>query len=424
MLQVNIFGISVRVPLFLVLVLTTCLVPISDAQTYTLLHNFTGAPDGAMPNAGLIFDPTGTYLYGTTAYGGGADNPGTVFKSTLSGNESIQFSFEGVGEFPYDASYPLGPLAIDTSGNLYVVTYGPIQYAQGYDVSGTIFEISAKGSGSILDVLGGTPSGPAEPMGGLGLDSAGNLYGVVEEGAAPAGSCGDLFEFSTKKPYTYTTLHEFIGVAGGDGCFPNSGPLRDGIGDLFGTTAWGGQSGCPTAADFGCGTVYEYSASNKYSVLYTFNGIDGFSPLATPVLDSDGNLYGTTYAGGVHGLGIVFELSPPAKKGKGWKETILHQFSGGKDGAHPSAGLVLDSKGNIYGTTYQGGLASTTQYGTVFMISNSRPRTKTVLHYFAGAPHEGAYPAGALVFDSQGNLYGTTQAGGSSNLGTLYKLAP
>jgi uncharacterized repeat protein (TIGR03803 family) len=197
------------------------------------------------------------------------------------------------------------------------------------------------------------------------------------------------------------------------------------MGNLFGTTALGGGFTCPNSNQgYGCGVVYEYPPNGPYSVLYSFtnNGTDGFFPLGTPVMDSKRNLYGTTYAGGVYGLGVVFELQPPAVQGGQWTETILHEFRGGADGAHPMAGLVLDPQGNIYGNTYEGGEG--TGYGTVFKISNSKPRTKTVLHTFSGAPNDGAYPAGALILGPDGNLYGTTQEGGISNLGTLYRLSP
>lgn len=391
----------------LTVLLNGCLASLpSEAQTYTLtlLHSFAGTPqDGASPAAGMVFDAAGN-LYGTTPYGGGDLNYGTVFKYSTSGLEGVLFQFNGD-----NGAYPQGPLAIDANGNLYGTTY-----EGGASDSGTVFEISAAGSESTIYDF---PYPPAQPIGGLALDSAGNLYGVDLIGA---GGSGDLYELTQSG--VYTTLYSFN--------FPYqpAGPFRDNMGNFFGTSAYGGDLTCPTSKDNGCGFVYEYTAAGNYSVLHAFTnqGIDGFFPFGTPVMDSQGNLYGTTYAGGNHGLGVVFELSPPGKKGGAWKETLLHVFNGGTDGAHPSAGLVLDSQGNLYGTTYQGGTSQggKAHYGTIFMIRNERPRKETILHYFAGAPNDGAYPAGALVLDSLGNLYGTTQAGGSSNLGTLYKLSP
>jgi uncharacterized repeat protein (TIGR03803 family) len=372
----------------------------SQTYTFTLLHSFAGAPtDGAMPAGGMIFDTAGN-LYGTTVYGGSAVNAGAVFSySPASDAVSISFAFDGNNGFE-----PGGALTIDGNGNVY-----GIAQKGGTGYCGVLFEIPAEGSESTILNFGYT--NVCNPNGGVGLDPQGDFYGV---------GSGQLFEISPSGGFA--SLYSFMGSP--DGALPMAIPLLYNASYFFGTTAFGGLDACDSLAAPGCGTVYEYSSGGGESILYSFTNYDtdGSFPMGTPVMDAKGNLYGTTYAGGVNDLGIIFELSPPAKQGGGWTRTTLHQFSGASDGAHPSAGLVMDSQGNIYGTTYQG--IGKTQHGTVFKFSTARPRKLTTLHNFAGPPNDGAYPAGALALDANGNLYGITQVGGNSNLGTLYRLSP
>jgi uncharacterized repeat protein (TIGR03803 family) len=317
---------------------------------------------------------------------------------------SISFAFDG-----NDGFEPGGALTLDENGNVY-----GIAQKGGTGYCGVLFEIPAEGSESTILNFG---SNVCNPNGGVGLDSQGDFYGVSRyQGTS---SSGQIFQISPSGELA--SLYSFMGSP--DGAQPMAVPLLYNAGNFFGTTAFGGVDACSALAAPGCGVVYEYSSLGE-SILYSFTNYDadGSFPMGTLVMDAKGNLYGTTYAGGVHDLGIVFKLSPPAKQGEGWKRTTLHQFSGGLDGAHPSTGLVMDSQGNLYGTTYQG--IGKTQYGTVFMISNARPINLTTLHTFAGPPNDGAHPAGALAVDALGNLYGITQEGGNSNLGTLYKLSP
>jgi uncharacterized repeat protein (TIGR03803 family) len=193
-----------------------------------------------------------------------------------------------------------------------------------------------------------------------------------------------------------------------DGGNPYAAVLRDTSGNLYSTAANGGSSGK--------GVVFKLNTSGTETVLYSFTGgNDGGEPLAGLIRDSAGNFYGTTFSGGSSGDGVVFKLS------KSGSESVLHSFAGGSsDGAHPWGGLIQDSKGNFYGTTSGGGASN---WGTVFKLS--KDGTETVLHTFAGGESDGEFPMyTSLVMDGKGNLYGITEQGGPDNRGLVYKLSP
>lgn len=161
----------------------------------------------------------------------------------------------------------------------------------------------------------------------------------------------------------------------------------------------------------GCGVVFMLDTGKHEIVLHVFSGPDGATPLGGLVMDGSGNLYGTTSAGGASGLGTVFKIDTNRT------ETVLHSFSGNPDGANPYAGLVMDNSGNLYGTTEQGG---TSGCGTVFKIDTAG--NESVLHSFAGSPNDGTDPKAALTLDPNGNLFGTTLTGGTSGFGTVFEL--
>jgi uncharacterized repeat protein (TIGR03803 family) len=181
--------------------------------------------------------------------------------------------------------------------------------------------------------------------------------------------------------------------------------VRTEKGDLYGTTIFGGAHNQ--------GTVFKLASSGIETVLYSFSGgADGGQPVAGLVLDQEGNLYGTSSKGGASGNGTVFRIRPSGE------EKVLYSFQGGSDGSLPSAALILDPKRNLFGTTNLGGASG---YGTVFRISPSGE--EKVLYSFIGGA-DGAHPTAALVRDARGNLYGTTFAGGASGLGTVFKVIP
>jgi uncharacterized repeat protein (TIGR03803 family) len=265
----------------------------------------------------------------------------------------------------------------------------------------------------------------SDPAAGLIFDAAGNLYGTTEYGgdlnSCPGLGCGTVFELSPRASggWTETVLHRFD-VA--DGASPLAGVIFDSSGNLYGTTAGGGGRS-------NNGTVFELSPKAgggwTETLLHVFNNDgDASNPRAGLIFDSSGNLYGTTYGGGKYGDGTVFELSP--NSGGGWTEAILYNFNEkGNSGANPQAGLISDSSGNLYGTTSGGGKYF---YGNVFELSPKANSswTLTILHSFDDEDglKDGTYPMAGLTLDSSGNLYGTTYSGGKYYSGTVFELSP
>jgi len=366
---------------------------VSQAQTFTMLHSFTGT-DGANPQSTLIRDAAGN-LYGTTYYD--TSGYGTVFKMDKTHKVTVLYNFPG----PPDAANPSGPLLMDKSGNL----YGTTVWGGAWNL-GTVFQLSSTGAETVLHSFAGITDG-VNPGGGVISDPAGNLYGTTEGGSNGAGcdyyGCGIVFELDTTGHEII--LHTFNGE--GDGAIPWAGLLRDSAGNLYGTTVEGGASGL--------GTVFKLDSAGTLTLLHSFAGTDGAYPYAGVIRDTKGILYGTTYEGGSSHVGTAFKLN------KAGKLTVLHNFKGNTDGAYPPAALVRDSAGNLYGTTAQGG--SSSNFGTVFMLDSAGKAT--VLHSFT-TPRQGMLPEAGLLLDKTGNLYGTTYYGGprNSNDGTVFKLTP
>jgi uncharacterized repeat protein (TIGR03803 family) len=281
------------------------------------------------------------------------------------------------------------------------------------------------------------------PAGGVVFDKAGNLYGATYEGGStcPSPGCGTIFQLSPGNggTWTETILYEFNG---NQGSRPEGGVIADKSGNLYGTTAYGGGGTCILlGGNVGCGVAYELSPPAKkggqwtYTILYNFQGgKDGQIPQGNLTLDKAGNVYGATLYGGGYGscnapyfqhCGIVFKLSPSKQKGGGWAEKALYSFKSGTDGASPNGGLLLDSKGVIYGTTFAGGTRNCAYQGyvgcgTAFKLKppsgKSGKWSEKQLHVFSGK-NDGANPAGGLVFDAKGSLYGIAEAGGYNNEG-------
>jgi len=303
------------------------------------------------------------------------------------------------------------------------------------------------------------------PVGGVVFDSAGNVYGATQDGGSASChsiyECGIVYQLTppAKKgdAWTETVLYVFQGNAKNDGASPFGGLVMDSSGNLYGTTAYGGTGDCVLlGSKLGCGAVFELSPPAQKGgawtekILYSFpNSKRGYVPWGNLVFDKSGNLYGSTIFGGVRGTtcdlfyggqcGVVFELSPPKRKGEKWTEKVLYDFAGVKaghtfgDGANPNGGLVLDSEGAIYGTTYYGGNnvkgecqggTSGTGCGIVFELQPPTTKggkwTKKVLHQFDG--QDGANSSAGVVFDLLDNLYGTTFAGPQNGSGLVFQL--
>lgn len=394
-------------------------IPSAQAQTFTVLHRFKGT-DGETPYAGLVRDKAGN-LYGTTFEGGdlsctngfNSDGCGVVFKVSKGGKEAVLHTFEGGS----DGENPNATLILDVMGNLYGTTvFG------GVNVGGTLFKLDTADKETLLHTFN-TGADGVYPLAGVIMDAKGNLYGTTERG-------GDFDEgtvFKLDNSGSESVLYSFAEPP--DGSQPFAGLVRDAKGNLFGTTYRGGRSTSPS------GLVFKVNKTGKETVLHNFknNGHGGF-PEAGLILDAAGNLYGTTSEGGKgpciniggSGCGVVFKLDDAHK------ETVLYAFTGGADGANPDAALVSDAQGNFYGTTYNGGSGNCSDdrnpgCGVVFKLDTTGK--ETVLYSFTGGTG-GAHPYAGVLLDAKGNIYGTTVAGGNTNChapsgcGVVFKFTP
>jgi uncharacterized repeat protein (TIGR03803 family) len=313
----------------------------------------------------------------------------------------VLHSFTG---YPSDGSGAVAAPIKDKNGNLFGVTF-----AGGTKDWGTVYEISAAGTETVLHSFTGGSDG-ITPLPRLYMDDFGNLYGTTNTGGSTqcfdGNGCGIVFELSpTKTGWKETVLYAFQG--GADGGMPGYGALvRDAAGNLYGTTMSGGAKPWPN----GHGAVYKLTRTSTgwtESVLYAFganSSNDGSTPYGGVIVDSVGNVYGTTYYGGSANLGTVFTISPSGQ------ETFLYSFPGGSAGMDPFNGVVRDKNGNLYGTANSGG-DPTCNCGVVFKIDTSG--AASILHTFTGYPSDGGNPE-LLTLAPSGILYGTTYYGGNS----------
>jgi uncharacterized repeat protein (TIGR03803 family) len=423
--------------LYLALFLATILMTVIHAAaqqpaqpTETILLNFAiNYSSASSPSGGLISDAAGN-LYGVTTGGGKGDGGlgyGTVYE--LSPAAGGGWKPKSLYQFQTgtDGQGPIGGLFMDSSGNLYGTTqYGGTHLCtDNYDKfsCGTVFELSPNGSGGWSEkvIYNFSQKYGYAPISSLVMDAAGNLYGTTA-GGGQAGARGTVFELRrTGQEWTQRTLHNFSQA--GDGFGPSSPLILDATGNIYGETILGGQSN-------GGGTVFELAKTTsgwKEEILFSFDtdgsGASGLEPSGGLIFDSAGNLYGTTLYGGVGGgYGTVFQLTPTS--GENWNETVLYNFQPDQyNRCSPGAGLVMDSAGNLYGTTWWGGSASN---GSVFKLkpSGDGAWTYILLYTFGGYPTDGLIPNSNLLFDAKGNLYGTTGWGGSGAGGTVFEITP
>src|SRR5579863_1429085 len=392
--------------IFITLLLASAVVPTqAQAQKFKVLHTFKGS-DGAEPDAQLVRDTAGN-LYGTTGTGGSSKckgGCGTAFKMDKTGKLVWLHSLNGAnGETPFPG------LLRGAEGSLYGTTIygGKINNHVCSTGCGVVFKLDKSGNETVLHRFNGVEEW--FPVGPLVEDPAGSLYGVVQD-------FGSIFKLN--KAGKESILYSF--GCGSDGCDPNAGVILDSAGNIYGTTFDGG------AGTQCCGVVYKLDTSGVETVLHTFEGSDGAGPTAPLLMDSAGNLYGTTAYGGNLGCqgglgcGVVFELSPQSNGT--WVETVLYTFcslSSCADGRSSRAGLIRDPAGNLYGATELGGGSGCggDGCGVVFKLDNSG--NETVLHSFTGG-NDGSLPLTGLTMDSARNLYGTAPYGGAHGDGILF----
>lgn len=381
-------GMSWAIVLACVCIACLTMATAAGAQTESILYSFANPPDAYGPQSSLVVDSAGN-MYGTT-FSGGANNLGAVFMVTPNGTESVIYSFTGQP----DGSHPIAGLFRDPkTGNLYGTTvYG------GTTNNGTVFSVTPGGVEKVLYSFKGAPDG-ANPYSSV-VRAGMTIYGTTYNGGAHG--YGTVFRLASNGKET--VLHDFNSAFPTlDGSYPYAGlVLYKGL--FYGTTTMGGTSNL--------GTVFSISKSGTYNSLYSFlgNPADGQYPYGSASFDKSGNLYGTTLGGGADNAGTVYKL------GKG-SDVILHHFARtGGDGINPYAGLLF-LKGNFYGTAEGGNLNG----GVIFEVTPGG--TETVLHAFSVGP-DGYNPYSNLVVGASKALYGTTLNGGTSKLGTVFKLVP
>jgi len=371
-----------------------------QAQTFGVLYSFTGGSDGGNPLSGFIIDGAGN-LYGTGT-NGGTSSYGVVFKLSPAGEETVLHSF-GAGA---DGMYPEGRLVRDEAGNVYGTTN-----AGGPANNGIVFKVNSKGQETVLYSFAGSGDG-ASPVAGLTLDKVGNLYGTTTAGGATGN--GTVFELVaptvTGGAWTEKLLYSF---SGSDGSDPVAGVTFDNSGNLYGTTAAGGN--------YGYGTVYELSPSDSNwteSILHHFElGSDGGVPYAGLVFYGGNTLFGAATDGGPGGGGggTIFELKQSAGV---WKFELIYGLPGwGISGSFRN--VLVESASKIYATTHCDGVNDA---GTVYELTKSGSSwTYNSLYVFTGGT-DGLFSFSNLVNDKAGNLYGTTNRGGSDGAGVAFKI--
>ena len=390
-----------------------------QAQTFTVIHTFTGVPDGAHPQAGLRIDESGN-LYGT-AEGGGVGY-GTVFKLVPRNSHWV---FTPLYQFAggYDGSYPAARVTIGADGNLYGSTGGGGQGGS-CDGCGTVFSLQPPPNPCLSALCPwrkttiyrflGPPNDGESPQGDLALDPAGSLYGTTFSGGSDG--WGTVYRLTQSNGnWSEGILHSFTGDGGG--AEPSSGVILDSAGNIYGTDLT--ESG-------NSGQIFELTPSGSgwvFHDLYEFQGgSDGGFSEGGLIFDRSGNLYGATSTAGSGGGGTAYEL---VHSNGGWNFALLYSFVGSPRSG-PVASLLMDSAGNLYGTTLFGGIYG---YGSVFKLTpHSGGYAYTSLHDFTGE-RDGSSPYSSLIFDASGNLYGTTAYGGSGvacsgGCGVVFEITP
>ncbi len=405
------------------------------ASKERVIYSLQGGADGSSPLSDLILDSAGD-LYGTASAGGtgcGTVGCGIVFelKRTQGGwKEEVLYRFAGGS----DGENPQAGVIFDAAGNLYGTTFrgGNSEYPSGTVFKLTP---DSKGGWkeSIIYTFDFNGNAGFNPASDLAFDAEGNLYGTTQQDTNETCNlvygCGAVFELTPLQNGTWkeTTIHQFTGSP--DGAMPSSGLIQDSTGDFYGMTQFGGTGQCANNGYKGCGMIYKLTPDSHgawtETVLYSFNFGGGFGifPAGELILDKAGCLFALSQAGGDR-YGTVFQLRDSQKFG--WQQGVLHRFFGAPlDGQFPVGRLVRAADGNLFGVASNGGA---NRFGVVFELEHLEGDKEQILHSFAGPP-DGANPSAGLVRDSEGHLYGTTRYGGSATAcaggcGTVYEVVP
>ena len=358
---------------------------IASAQA-TILHTFGSGP--LFPNT--LIQATDGNFYGTTAYGG-ASGDGTVFRMTSAGAVTVLHSLT----YATDGSNPYAALVQGSDGNFYGTTS-----QGGVSHGGTVFKMTPGGILTVLHAFAGGTTDGASPAAGVIQAADGNLYGTTRAG----GTSDEGTVFSITSTGEFRVLHSFSSATDG-GYYPQAALIQASDGNFYGTT---------TLSNPGVGTVFVMTAGGAFNTLHSFTyDTEGGYPSAL-IQGTDGSFYGTTGAGGIAGSGTVFRITP------GGILTVMHAFAADPtDGGFPAGAVIQATDGNFYGTTESGGASGD---GTVFKMTSAG--SLTVVHSFTDGTPDGSHPGGALVQAANGDFYGTTRSGGTSNGGTVFTITP
>jgi len=383
------------------------------ASTEKVVWNFGGGSDGSGPWSNYFISDAKGNLYAATG-AGGTYSAGVVFMLSPAGKETVLYEFKGQANG--DGASPHGRLAFDADGEIYGTTQ-----TGGTNGTGTVYRLSPKRGGGwtekVIYNFSATGADGNSPSAGMTIAPDGTMYSTTPDGGAFSG--GVIFSLKkTSKGWKQTVIHSINFPS--EGGFPYEGLMRDAAGNLYGVAPAGGAGQQ--------GVVYRLSHTKQGwvdTVLYSFTGQNGDGSglyWIDLISDTSGNIYGATSFGGTNGTGTVWELVYSKTK-KSYSESILYEFgaSGSGDGNNPYGGLVMDNKGNLYGTALYGGSSN---LGAFYKLTKQGKTWKeSVLHTFAGG-NDGNQPTGNPYMDAKGRLYGMTQSGGTSNLGIVYRITP